>query len=67
MKKLILSVVIVIMAFSIIGTPSANADVCRIPGIKEEGTGVVYCLGMGQSICIVPCGGDGGGRPLPQT
>lgn len=67
MKKITLSLVIAIMSLVFTEIPSAKADFCRISGIKEEGTGIVYCLGMGSSTCIVPCGGNGGGRPLPQT
>lgn len=34
---------------------SQSEKVCNVPDIKEEGTGVVYCLGLGSSTCVVPC------------
>jgi len=42
----------------------SQISLCEIKGIKEEGTGKVYCLNLGESICVIPCfGDDGGGRP----
>lgn len=41
----------------------AQQSYCPVKGIKEEGTGIVYCFDVGASTCYVPCDGGGGGKP----
>ncbi|GIV38380.1 MAG: hypothetical protein KatS3mg033_0180 [Thermonema sp.] len=44
---------------------NSQIQLCDIAGIKEEGTGIVYCIGLGSSTCVVPCSDDGGGKEPP--
>lgn len=44
---------------------NSQIKLCEIAGIKEEGTGIVYCIGLGSSTCVVPCSDEGGGKEPP--
>jgi hypothetical protein len=50
---------IIVMAISIVGFKfsevKSQTTICEKMGITERETGIVYCLGVGFTTCIVAC------------
>jgi hypothetical protein len=58
MKNLIKSVFVIMVMTIVWFKPSevkSQITVCERMGITEEKTGIVYCLGIGYTTCVVPC------------
>lgn len=58
MKNLIKSVFVIMVMTIVWFKPSevkSQAALCESMGITEKDTGIVCCLGIGNTTCIVPC------------
>jgi hypothetical protein len=58
MKNLIKSVFVIMVMTIVWFKPSevqSQTTYCERMGVTEKETGIVYCIGMGYTTCVVPC------------
>ncbi len=58
MKTLLKSLMItLVMSLVWFKTTDVNSQTtyCERMGVTEKDTGIVYCIGMGYTTCVVPC------------